>query len=1014
MVNGPISVWMARAWAIPGVVICLGAAAPSQQAGSVRGLVFDKDFGTPVARATITVIEKSVKVTSGEDGAFTVPDLAPGRYTLVIAREGYTRQLRSDVLVQEGSLTEIEIQLAGEFEDMDEFVVQEIELGGSESALLELRLESPQLLDSVGSELMSRAGASDAAAALQLVAGATVQDGKYAVVRGLPDRYVSAQLDGVRLPTSDAKRRAVQLDQFPSAIIQSVQVSKTFTPDQQGDASGGAVNVDLKDLPEETSFQLRFQSGFNSQVRDAKNSFLTYDGAGISAWGNSGAMGIPDLPDGSSWPNPVGTESGEVPGPEFKWSFAGGGKWELDEGVRVGAFGSLFYERDYSYFSGGKDDSWWITPSEGLVPQYSQGAPSQLRFQSSLLDIEQGSQSVQWGALGAIGIETDNHRVGLTYLFTDLASSTATLATNTRGKEYFAGPGYDWSFLGPPFPATLPPYDPNDPSSIANTDFLEVSPYQRLETLDYTENTTESLILKGEHKLAPEGRIAVFESPVLDWTMSSSRATFDQPDKTQFAAIWLPPSDYIDPSLPGIWLPFTPAENINLGWAQHIRQSVDETSDQLSVNLKLPFKTATEREGYLKTGVFRDAVDRTYRQETWSNRASDPNGFYISGWDDPWSTYFPDEDHPIYESEFDVDYDGHQRISALYAMADLPLGDSWNIIPGVRFESTRLSTEVFGEANAVWFPPGALAPIDFDNDPTAADVDYRDDRALPSVSTQWEITDGLVLRTAFAQTIARQTFRELTPVLQQEYLGGPIFIGNPELVMSSLDNYDIRLDYTPFEGWLVSASGFYKSVADAIEYAQFEAPQGFVYTSAVNYPEGEMLGAELEIRVQGRNLDESLDGLSFGMNATVIHSEVTLPEDEAQDFEDIGFPTLTRDMTAAPQYLFNANVSYAWAPMGTTVGLFYTVVGDTLVTGAGIDTGNYVPSIYSLPYGQLNFTLQQKIGDHLGLFFQAKNLLNPEIQTVYRSSYLPDGDIVNTSYTAGVDFAVGIRFQMAF
>jgi len=993
----------------PGAAVCI--AAPLIDVGAVRGRITDREFGGPVAGATVTVVENGRRVSAEADGSFSIPDLAPGRYTLVVAREGFVRQLKSEVVVQDGRLTELDVQLAGEFEDMDEFVVQELELAGSESALLELRLESPQLLDSVGADMMAKAGAGDAASALLLVSGATVQDGKYAVVRGLPDRYVSAQLDGVRLPTSDAKRRAVQLDQFPSAIIQSVQVSKTFTPDQQGDASGGAVNIDLKDIPDETSFQIKAQTGFNSQVRDAGTNFLGYEGSNLGQWGHFDGAGIPLDLVGQSWSNPVGVSRGDAPDLDYKWSISGGGKWELDEGVKVGGFASLFYERDSSYFANGRDDSWWITPNEGLVPQYGQGTPSQGQFQSSLLDVEQGSQSVQWGGLAAGGLETESTRIGLTYLYTDLSQSTSTLATNTRGKEYFTGPSYDWSSFGI---GPLPPYDPTNPSSAANTDLLFASPYQRLETLDYTETTTEAIILKGEHTLGLDRAFGAFDAPVVDWTLSSSRATWDQPDKTQFAAIWLPPSDYIDPSLPGIWLPFTPAENINLGWVQHIAQSIDETSEQVSVNLKLPFKTASERDGYLKSGVFHDLVERSYLQDTYSNRASDPNGAYIGAWDDPWSAVFPTEDHPVYESQFDVDYDGEQRISALYLMADLPLGDAWNIIPGVRLESTKLSTTVYGEEDAVWFPPGALVPVDFAGNPDAANVDFNEGRALPSLSTQWQMSEQVVLRTAFAQTVARQTFRELTPVLQQEYLGGPIFIGNPELVMSSLDNYDLRLDFTPHEGWLVSGSVFYKSVANAIEYAQFEAPQGFVYTSAVNYPDGEMLGAEFELRVQARNIHESLDGLSFGVNATYIDSQVNLPEAEQEAFAQAGFATEHRDMTGAPQYLFNANASYEWAPLGTLVSLFYTVTGDTLQTGAGIDSGNYVPSIYTLPFGTLNFTLQQKIGENWKLFFQAKNLLNPEIETVYRSEYLPGGDIVNTSYTAGIDYAVGLSFQLNF
>lgn len=996
-------------WTTPGAVMILASGAFAQQAGSLRGVVLDRDFGSPVVGATVTIVETGTRATTNDQGGFVFAQVAPGRYTVIFSKEGFVRQVRSEVVVNEGQLADLRIELAGEFEDMDEFVVQEIELGGSDAALLTLRLESPQLLDSVGADIIGKAGASDAAAALLLVPGASVQEGRYAVVRGLPDRYVSAQLDGVRLPTSDAERRAVQLDQFPTAVIQSIQVSKSFTPDQQADASGGAVNIDLKDIPDETSFQIKAQVGTNSQVRGAGDGFLSYRGGGVDFWGNTDGRGVPTDLNGQSWPNPVGTITEGAPSIDYKWSASAGGKWELDDGIKIGGFASFFYESDSSFFDNGIEDSWWVTPNEGLVPQYSQGAPSQLAFQSSLLDVTQGSQSVLWGGLGSFGIETERHKVGATYLYSRIAVDTATLATNTRGKAYFTGPDYDWSAQG--YPA-LPPYDVNDPASIANTELLFVSPYQRLETLEYAETSTESAILKGEHRLGSEDG-EFLKVPILDWTLSQSTATWDQPDKTQFAAIWLPPSDYVDPSLPGLWLPFTPAENINLGWTQHIWQSIEESSDQVSINLKLPFVGMNDREGYVKGGVFADRVERTYLQDTFANRAGDPNNFYVGGWNDPWSAVFPDEDHPIYESTQDVDYDGSQRIGAFYLMGDLPIGEQWNVVGGVRFEDTSLSTVVYGEEDATWFPPGALVPISFDVDPDAANVDYSDSRALPSIAGQWQATEELVFRASFSQTVARQTFREITPVLQQEYLGGPIFIGNPNLVMASLDNYDLRADWTPAEGWLFSGSFFYKTLADTIEYSQFEAPQGFVYTSAVNYPEGQLVGGELEARFDVGQVEEYLSGLSFGTNLTIINSSVTLPASEQEDFAQIGFPLVSRDMTGAPAYLFNANVSYEYEPLGTTLALFYTLTGDTLETGAGIDQGNFVPSLYAKSYGTLNFTLQQQLGEYFRLFFQAKNLLNPEIQTVYRSQYLPS-DVLSTSYTAGIDFAVGLSFQMNF
>ena len=987
------------------IVASAQGAPAAQDSGTLRGFITDRDFGGPVAGATVTVVETGAKATTGGEGDFALA-LPPGRYTLIVSKDGFVRQVKADVVVVAGQVANLNSELVGEYEDMDEFVVQELELGGSEAALLTLRLESPQLLDSVGAEILSKAGASDAAAALLLVPGASVQDGKYAVIRGLPDRYVSAQLDGVRLPTSDAERRAVQLDQFPTAVIESVQVSKTFTPDQQGDASGGAINIDLKDIPEESSFEIKAQANFNSQA-SFRDDFLTYQpGGGVNTWGTGSGRNIPTDLIGDSWPNPVGTTTERSPF-DYKWSASGGGKWEIADDVKVGGFLSFFYERDSSYFDNGVEDSWWVTPDEGVVPEYSGGSPSTGEFQSSMLDVTQGSESVQWGTLGSFGIESTNHKLGVALLYTRVADNTAVLAENTRGKDYFTGPD---------FVPGNPEYDPNDPSAPGNTTQWLWSPYQRLETLVYTERSTSSAIFNGEHRLTFDEAISDEErelAPVVDWRVSFSEAVFDQPDKTQFSAYWLPPSTEYFPDGPGAWLALRPSESTGLGWAQHIWQKITETSTQLAGNLKLPFLTTEEREGYLKFGLFGDRVDRTYTQDSFSN-AGDEDTFYIAGWDDPWSEVFPDQDHPMIESIYDIDYDGHQRIGAVYGMVDMPLGEEFNLITGARIESTSLTTEVYGEPGATWFPPGGLVPISFADDPTAANVNFKQNDLLPQIGLKWTPDEELTITVNAAKTIARQTFRELTPILQQEFLGGPIFIGNPELDMSSLQNYDFRADYKPVEGLFLSGSVFYKSIDLPIEYAQFVAPQNFSYTTAINYPDGSMTGVEMEARLEMKAVHEDLSGLALGANATFIRSSVTLPEDQQQIFEDIGFATTSRDMAGTPEYLLNLNATYEWQDMGTSLGLFYNMQGDTLESGAGYELpGTYIPSIYALSFGTLNFTMQQKITEHWKFFFQAKNLLNPEIQTVYRSEYIGP-DILNTSYTAGIDFAVGLSFKMEF
>ena len=118
-------------------------------------------------------------------------------------------------------------------------------------------------------------------------------------------------------------------------------------------------------------------------------------------------------------------------------------------------------------------------------------------------------------------------------------------------------------------------------------------------------------------------------------------------------------------------------------------------------------------------------------------------------------------------------------------------------------------------------------------------------------------------------------------------------------------------------------------------------------------------------------------------------------------------------MTGAPEYLYNLFLVYDCERTGTQVGLFYSVKGDTLVAGATQDSGNYVPDVWATERGTLNFTITQAIGEHFALTFQAKNLTNPEIQTVYRSAYT-GADVVRTSYTAGIDFSISLSANFTF
>jgi outer membrane receptor protein involved in Fe transport len=974
-----------------------------ERVGSIRGVVYDKEFNAPLALAVVK-LDTGQSVTTSDQGTYVFSQVPAGKYALDFSKAGYVRQIRNDVIVVAGQLTEVNVELAGDITEMDEFIVEDLlQAGtGTEAALLQLRLESPALMDSVSSDLMSRAGTSDAASALRLVSGASLQDGKSAVIRGMPDRYVSSQLNNVRLPTADEDKRAVELDQFPAVVIESIQVTKTFTPDQQGDASGGAVNMRLKGIPDEHQLRLSAQLGYNSQVF-GEDDFLSYEGGGIDFWGrDADNRGIQNENIGTGWDGAMGVSTEDAP-IDYKWSVGYGGQWLLDNGLQVGGSFDFFYERDSSFIDDGVDDSYWVTkPGDPLTPKTIQGTPQQGDFKTQLFDVTQGVEAVQWGGLGVLGVESENHALSLTYLYSHTAEDKATLATDTRGKEHFF-PGYD-------------PHDPKGPGNTPGT--LNAAPYLRLETLEYTERTTGSLQLNGSHRLPFEGfelGDVLFRAPELGWTLAESFADLDQPDKRQFGALWLPASfnPGVPPFLPPFtteptWYPYKPDANINLGNAQHIFKEIEEDSLLGAADLKFPFEQWSGDEGYLKLGVFGDRVDRTFDQDTFRNTGE---GSFEGGWEDPWSHEFPSQNVPIIESLTDVDYDGDQDISAWYTMLDLPLASSFSLIGGVRFETTEISIVNDPEADATWFPPGEPAPVQLN--PGDADVSFDQDDVLPSIGFVYEPLEQLTLRGGYSETVARQTFKELTPILQQEYLGGEIFIGNPALEMSGLENYDLRVDYTPYPGSLFSVSWFDKDVEDPIEYVQRVDP--FSYTTAVNYPEGELSGIELELRQNLGDLWDEAQGLSVGINATFIDSEVTLPDDEVAMFAEPGIEVdiTSRDMTNAPEHLYNLYLTYDLLSTGTQFGLFYTVQGDTLVAGAGQAKGNFVPDVYATEFDTLNASVSQRLGEHFRLQIQGKNLTNPDIETVYRSDSSGD-DKLKTSYSAGFELSVTLSAKFSF
>ncbi|WP_236254586.1 TonB-dependent receptor [Mucisphaera calidilacus] len=1044
----------------------------AQQVGSIRGVVYDNDFDMPLAEARVTITETGQETFTNENGNYTFGEVPPGQYTLVFSREGFLRYVESGVLVREGQLSDIDARLDGDFAEMEEFVVQDIQLGGATAVgLLDLRIESPALIDSVGADLMSQAGAGDAEAGLKLVSGSTTTSEGFAAIRGLPPRYISTQLNGVVLPSANPDTRAVKLDLFPSDIIESIQVSKSFTPDQQGTASGGAVNIVTKSIPEQNFFKISF--GVETNTNRPENGGFLVDARGPVKF--SGVDNGRDLPGGLRGLTPgtspileptrfgdAGPGYGNAP-LEYNWSMTGGGRQELDTGVTVGFQATMFWEQDMSHRENAVNEERVIStvnPGAGMIPTTSDSSALGFlrppeddgdQILTSIFSETKSTHQVQWGTLGTVGLQSENHDLRITILHAQNTTSSASIADDTQGKhEKF--PGHDR-------------FDPTSPggSNDGGDDFTNFAPYRRLETQEYIERTVQSLQFGGEHTLALGDAVddrgwqmgeLTWLVPVLDWNVSRSFSRRSEPG-TLILDSRYNPANSISAVGSQESVGFEGAGG-ELGAFNVIFRDIEEDSAQYRLNLKFPFRQWSDEEGYFKIGIFNDFTEREYKQDTFtipegtqrflfledffgtrfSQALSNPDEFTDQLYD-PFGGLIPgfafDDPGDLIATPIDFQYTGEQDIDAIYWMVDLPVTSWLKFIGGMRFESTSLSTdidpdtpttEVYLDGPVLATIPGATpgTPVSVSSlPPGTLDADLSQDDILPSISMVLEPAEGLMVRAGYAHTIARPTFRELTPVSQSLYFGQTPFVGNPFLNMSEVKNYDLRVDYRPYRDTLFSVSYFYKDIKDHIQVVR-QAQGSNSIVIPVNFPDGEINGWEFEVRQAMGRLYEPLQGLTIGGNATLLDTEVTLRDYEQDQLGRAGFPTETVRMTDAPEYLYNLYFTYNREELGTSFSLFYTVRGNTLVTtpgvrgdvnGAGGSPNFYIPAVYEEEYGTLNFTIAQRLGEYFQVKFAAKNLLDPDITTYYDNE-LNGGKTVKTSYKKGVDLSLGVSLDFEF
>ena len=323
-------------------------------------------------------------------------------------------------------------------------------------------------------------------------------------------------------------------------------------------------------------------------------------------------------------------------------------------------------------------------------------------------------------------------------------------------------------------------------------------------------------------------------------------------------------------------------------------------------------------------------------------------------------------------------YLADHNIYSGYLMLDLPLATKWQVMTGVRLESS--------DQKVTTYDPFAASR-------KAIEANLQTLDWLPGLNVRYRLTERMNLRFAASRTITRPDFRELAPFEFTDFVGGRTILGNPELERTQIDNFDFRWEAFPQIGGILAVSAFYKRFQKPIE--QIVQPQAEVRITYENAEGAHNYGLELEARQNLGVLTDALRKFSINTNAALISSQVVLPE-------DVGIQTSSeRPLQGQCPYIVNVSVGFEDPDWGISSAVAYNIFGRRLS-----EVGNHgAPDVYELPRGQLDVSFSRIVAEYFKFSISAKNLLDPYVK-------FKMGEETYVEYKVGRSFSFGISYNL--
>lgn len=927
------------------------------QNGSIAGVVMDESNKETLVGATIFIQGMESNGTATDlDGHYLLTDIPAGTYTLVISSMSYQDKNISGVVVESGKVTALDITMTTSSEELQTVVITTDFKSETINSILTIQKNNIAISDGISRDIIQRSPDKSTGDVLKRMSGTTLTDGKFAVIRGLSDRYNTAMINGNVLPSTEPDRKAFAFDLFPSAMLDNLFIYKTAQPDLPGDFAGGIIQLSTRDIPDENFISVSAGTGYNFQSTGKQ--YYSYQGGSKDWLGvDDGTRAIPD-----------GVPSADV----FK-----------DDAETTNAeraeYTKLFpnYWGALPYASSPIDQSYQI--AGGLVKQLNEDQ------------------------IGIIGALTYNNSRSTTFIHRqdyDAAQNSKYDYTDTSYKQnILAGALVNLSYkLGANNKFSVKnSYSINgmDNTTLRGGESFDFTRYVDYEYYEFVSNRLFSTIVSGDHFLtASKLRIK--------WSAGITHLTRDQPDlRTSFYYKNTIPSFEGD-TLYQTFVFNNPTPDGNYRFWSYL----EERSELACIDVSYPFNIGKSAQAFKIGGMIQNK-DRNFAARSLGYVASSEiySGDYYGLLTTPRDSIFSDaniSEHIFYLEDATIksdEYVAEQYNTSAYAMFDNKAGEKLRIVWGVRAELFYQILHSFQNGGS--------------SNPDPVDVDSRDIDSttlpldlLPSVNIIYSLTDKFNIRLAGSKTVTRPELREFAPFGYYDYESSAFVVGNPELKSTDIYNGDLRFEYYPGLGQIISVSAFYKKFINPIEIRKYDNGY-YKQLDPINEDEAVNYGAELELRKNFSFINDKtfFKNLSFNTNIALIKSTVQV--------EDTAYYGISeRPLQGQSPYVVNAGLSYFNPESGFSVTALYNVIGRRI---AELGYKNYT-DIYENPRPQLDAQASfPLLKDKAMLRFTYADILNQDAiyyQDIDKSGkYEEENDNLITDINSGNKVSLSFTYK---